>query len=434
MSEVKIIVGDSRVVLTTLADNSIDSVVTDPPYALVSIAKRFGKEGSAPAKGNDAYIRASKGFMSQTWDTGDTAHDPLFWREVYRVLKPGAHVLAFAGTRTYHRLACAIEDAGFEVRDMIAWLYGSGFPKSHNVSKSIDRAAGAEREVIGPGRWNSVKGDNAKQQDALIRPGGKHDETAPATPEAAAWEGWGTALKPAQEPIVVARKPLNGTVAANVLVHGTGALNIDGCRVEAPDGVPKFTHRGEDAANCYGDGKNGSNRTGETDTDTGRWPANVCHDGSDEVLAAFPDAPGQFAPISEDAPSSKTRNVYGERGRRSGGFAARGDPIPNGPMYVDSGSATRFFYCAKATTAERGDGNNHPTVKPIALMQWLCRLVTPPGGIVLDPFAGSGSTGVAADREGFDAIIVELSPAYAEIARKRLEKDAGLFANVEVTA
>ena len=263
--------GDSRDVLKTLADASVDSVVCDPPYALVSITKRFGKPGSKPAKG-DVYQRAASGFMSQTWDTGETAFAVEFWAEVMRVLKPGGHVVAFSGTRTYHRLACAIEDAGFEIRDMLSWLYGSGFPKSHDVSKGIDKAAGVEftarpasgvgfMGADGPGGYNVTK-------NQLTRVGEQ-------SPEAAQWSGWGTALKPACEPIVFARKPLDGTVSANVQAHGTGALNIDGCRVE---GEPVASHLGGGNRDVLGgDSLNGYSPgdAGKFLNTQGRWPANV---------------------------------------------------------------------------------------------------------------------------------------------------------------
>lgn len=376
---IELIEGDCRAVLRELPNASIDSVVTDPPYALVSISKRFGKEGSAPAQfGRDgAYRRASAGFMGKAWDTGDVAHDPVFWADVLRVLKPGGHVLAFGGTRTYHRLACAIEDGGFEIRDQIGWVYGSGFPKSHN----------------------------------------QHGD----------WEGWGTALKPAWEPIVMARRPLIGTVAANLSEHGTGALNIDGCRVDS-DGDIRRIDTGEiaRAAGVRVDAD------GDIRLDSkGRWPANLMHDGSDEVLAAFPTTTSGTFSGHRNKP--KIKNTFGE-------FALADEKGHVG----DSGSAARFFYCAKASRADRNDGlqdpgpqfqhgvtlrqientptigNTHPTVKPTELMRYLCRLVTPPGGTVLDPFMGSGSTGRGAVLEGFDFIGIEMDAGYFDIADARI--------------
>lgn len=371
--------GDSRDVLRTLPDNSIDACVTDPPYAFVSIVKRFGSKNAAPAKSNGAsgvYARASAGFMGQQWDTGEVAFAAEFWSEVYRVLKPGGHVVSFGGTRTYHRMAVAIEDAGFEIRDQIQWLYGTGFPKSHDVSKAIDRAAGAEREVVGSKL--GMPGYSDTETTGRMMPGqqtgagaGYLDITRPATPEAEQWEGWGTALKPANEPICLARKPLSEkTVALNVLKWGTGALNIDACRIETSDEDRKII-----------DSKISKNPTGKTapnvsfvpgistkSHELGRFPANVITDGSVEM--------------------------------------------PNG--------AQRFFYSAKASKADRGEGNVHPTVKPTDLMRYLCRLVTPPGGVVLDPFMGSGSTGKAAHLEGFKFVGIEREKDYFEIAKRRV--------------
>jgi DNA modification methylase len=378
--------GDCRDILKTLPTNSIDSVVTDPPYEL--------------------------GFMGKKWDNTGIAYDTSMWAEVLRVLKPGGHLLAFGGTRTYHRMVVAIEDAGFEIRDSIHWIYGSGFPKSLDVSKAIDKVNGEGDRLHKFTAWMRTTGLTARQLDditntnmgghyltaksqpaiptaalwAVIRPHiaevpgwvdelvarieaerevvGEHPNgsapggfgehrftfnskaiTAPATVEARRWEGWGTALKPAHELIVVARKPLNGTVAANVLQHGTGALNINACRIGDPPG---------------------------------RWPANVIHDGSDEVTAMFPD------------------------------------------------DTHRFFYAAKASRAERNAGlntttNNHPTVKPITLIRYLLRLVTPPNGTTLDPFAGSGTTLAAAIHENLHAIGIELTPEYHPIIQARIQ-------------
>ena len=648
--------------MNIMPPESVDSIVTDPPYHLTSIVKRFGKEGSAPAQfGTDgAYARASKGFMGKEWDGGDIAFRTEVWEAALRVAKPGAYLLAFGGTRTFHRMAVAIEDAGWEIRDTVMWVYGSGFPKSHNVGKGIDKAAGAEREVVGHGRSgrnlsrNGHKGDMAI--DELHQPPIAPDITAPATDAARQWAGWGTALKPAQEiivvarkssddtvrdtiatnllgnllqlearlwlllnasiveknlasnqtelsvvlntaqwtaekfistqgdlfalmgtrplewvlitslntvsswrstweealklgsmfitetvkspitdlkilksslseitpdfiiqaeivqhgswlhaspatmifnaalsklsatlahsaiesaisrghiphpdavdkavlnlPIIVARKPLDGTVAQNVLKHGTGAINIDGCRV------------GSETISTHSRGTNGAfpKRPGETSAEEsgrvqdqregldhserqGRWPANLIHDGSDEVLALFPDTGKSTGGRIGKKVMSNVTNVP------AGQYEA-GDP-----GYGDSGSAARFFYCAKANKSDRDEGcegmeetiaeamtgrqtgsagllrvrddgtigenpyagksgkarNHHPTVKPTALMRYCCKMVTPPNGTVLDPFCGSGSTGKAAILEGFRFIGIEKDPEYFAIANARIE-------------
>jgi len=415
--------GDCREVMKAMPDASVDSIVCDPPYEL--------------------------GFMGKGWDSSGIANDVTVWAEALRVLKPGGHLLAFSGSRTYHRMVCAIEDAGFEVRDQMMWIYGSGFPKSLDVSKAIDSAAGATRAVVGQ---HIRSGKESGTYGAMV---GNSNITAPATDAARQWDGWGTALKPAHEPICVARKPLIGTVAANVLAHGTGALNIDGCRIEAEPMRPN-TGKGALPRRYEGDEREAS--TPGQPHDLGRWPANVIHDGSAEVLAAFPMAPGQIAPVKY-GDDLKTGGIYGamKRDSRPGGFgnvgAEKGDPVPNGPQYCDTGSAARFFYCAKASKEDRNEGcgglpvktggmvsntsgqhitrrdggapgptaNHHPTVKPTDLMAHLCRLVTPPGGTVLDPFMGSGSTGKAAVLEGFNFIGIDLSAEYLAIARARIE-------------
>jgi DNA modification methylase len=333
--------GDCLDVLKTLADCSVDAIVTDPPYGL--------------------------SFMGKRWDYDVPAE--AVWVECLRVLKPGGHLLAFAGTRTQHRMAVRVEDAGFEIRDMIAWVYGSGFPKSLDVSKAIDKAAGAEREVVGlhPCPATPRVGTfNASFDTAVI--------TAPATEAAKQWEGWGTAIKPSLEPITLARKPLIGTVAANVLEHGTGGLNIGACRIGTDaggraGGAGLGYHGG-----CSQDG-------GDPRPTSGRFPANFIHDGSEEVLALL-------------------------------------------------GEAARFYYSPKASRDDRDEGlpmdqhSSHPTVKPTDLMRYLCRLITPPGGIVLDPFTGSGSTGKAAMAEGFRFIGIEREAEYIEIARARISAEA----------
>ena len=397
--------GDCRDVIRTLPDNSIDSVVTDPPYALVSIVKRFANSPRSEATENteNPYGRTGRGFMGQRWDNGETAFAVEFWAEVLRVLKPGGHIVAFSGTRTYHRMVCAIEDAGFEIRDQIGWLFGSGFPKSHDVSKGIDKQAGAQREKIATGAAVKRMIPGADQNKAgWEKTNGREYVPGielPATDDAATWQGWGTALKPAWEPICLARKPLEGTVAANVLAHGTGALNIDASRV----GTEGARNNGRKVdSDIYG--KLGAIE--RVDYGVGRFPANLIHDGSDEVLAAFPDAPGQQFASRDDQRSQG--NVYGAIAMNGKGYEPRGD----------SGSAARFFYTAKADADDRL-GSKHPTVKPLDLMQYLCRLVTPPGGTILDPFAGTGTTGEAAWREGFKAVLIEREEEYqADIARR----------------
>ena len=383
-------VGNSLDVMPTLPPSSVESIVSDPPYGL--------------------------SFMGKAWDHGVPGE--AFWREAIRVAKPGAHLLAFGGTRTFHRLAVAIEDAGWEIRDCVMWVYGSGFPKSHDVSKAIDKAAGAEREVVGSYtvRGTAAKGTHkgratsAADEGSAIGCTKDLEITAPATAEARAWDGWGTALKPAWEPVIVARKPLEGTVAENVLKYGTGAVNIDGCRVKALDGyIENAVTQGINTAQTSYEPRR-ERRTFEP-SHSGRWPANVIHDGSEEGVEGFPDDNG--------------------------------------------GSAARFFYCAKAGKADRNDGcegipkrrcatlagadtdredidpvserfrtspssNNHPTVKPTDLMRYLVRLVTPVGGVVLDPFMGSGSTGRGALLEGCRFVGIELSEDYATIARERI--------------
>jgi DNA modification methylase len=373
--------GDCLERLRELPDNSVDSVVTDPPYGL--------------------------SFMGKRWDYDVPSVD--VWAECLRVLKPGGHLLAFAGTRTQHRMAVRIEDAGFEIRDMIAWCYGSGFPKSLDVSKAIDRAAGAEREVTGT-RSSFRPKANADRDPEGFQDRSNGHTTTPATDAAKQWDGWGTALKPALEPITVARKPLSGTVAENVQQHGTGALNVDGCRVGTEDMSCQFD-RDWKQDGTFGNGKRASQGK---QPPPGRWPANLIHDGSEEVVELFPVTGASKA---SNRGTMNTGCLAGECDtgptRKEGTDGVRGHD-DNG------GSAARFFYCAKASKADRDEGNRHPTVKPTALMRYLCRLVTPPGGVVLDPFMGSGSTGKAAIAEGFRFIGCEREAEYVEIARARI--------------
>jgi len=386
----------------------VDSIVCDPPYHLTSIVKRFGKAGCAEAKDRDGlYKRASAGFMGKQWDGGDIAFRVETWALALELLKPGGHLLAFSGTRTYHRMACAIEDAGFEIRDQIGWLYGSGFPKSHDVSKGIDKASGVEVPVKAEGG-----GSVNAYGDGLNVKWGSRTPHQPFCESAQKWAGWGTALKPAWEPIVLARKPLAGTVVANVLEHGTGALNIDASRVsyanEDDFQNAKGGNSGSAARAMGGWGLKTAIPQSEKISISGRWPANVIHDGSEEVIAAFPDSDGQQRAVGPEHGARSSVNTYGDYGPRDT-FNPRGD----------GGSAARFFYSAKADASDRLQ-SKHPTVKPVDLMAYLCRLITPPGGLVLDPFAGSGTTGMACMREGFNAILIEREAEYVADIRRRL--------------
>ena len=377
-------VGDCAERLRELEPESVDAVVTDPPYGL--------------------------GFMGKAWDHAVPSAD--VWSEVLRVLKPGGHMVAFFGSRTYHRGAVAIEDAGFEIRDQLMWIYGSGFPKSLNVAIAIDKQAGATGDR---GRRCSVVGNRAQGEDVERAVGMPAHE--PITEDAKRWSGWGTALKPAHEPIVLARKPFRGTVARNVLEHGTGAINVEACRIPASDNTPAPVGK---FGRTYSLGPSGftGERDGSSD-DLGRWPANVMHDGADDVLEHFPRS--DSTPYRENVAAG---DVLPLSTRAAGGFS-------------DSGSAARFFYTAKASADDRNEElpsrmrNRHPTVKPCDLMRWLVRLIAPPGGVVLDPFMGSGSTGKAAMLEGFDFVGCELDPAHAEIAELRISGAGGLFCDME---
>lgn len=376
-------------VLIMQPPGSIDSIVTDPPYGLVSTVKRFGKKGSAPAKSDGAtgvYQRASAGFMGQQWDGTGIEKDPEFWRLCFEVLKPGGYFLAFGGTRTWHRIAGAIEDAGFEVRDTLMWLYGTGFPKSHDVSKGIDRTLGVEREIVGTRQAPGFAKANV-QHGAQNRSTTEFAEFSgeAATPEGEKWQGWGTALKPAWEPIIVARKPLIGTVAANVLAHGVGAMNIRACRIGDEVRVYKGSGAQRNKLDNHGPGDTGlglmDGRGANLEFEAiGRWPANVIGDDS---------LPQDF---------------------------------------------WRFFYGTKASKKDRNTDwqdreietkNAHPTVKPTDLMEWLVRLVTPPGGTVLDPFMGSGSTGKAARRQGLNFMGIEADKTFFQIAAERCGANDG---------
>jgi site-specific DNA-methyltransferase (adenine-specific) len=347
------------------------------------------------------------------------------WKEALRVAKPGCHLLAFGGTRTFHRLACNIEDAGWEFRDTIMWCYGSGFPKSQDVSKAIDKAAGVERKVVGKAADFARDGAKRKTDESHSKPHeeqGGHgygdrwsaDVTAPETEDAKTWHGWGSTLKPAWEPILVFRKPLIGTMAENVLKWGTGALNIDGCRVGTDGGCGGKDVSVPAVGVFAGNGGHiGGPKPSPRIDGLGRWPANLIHDGSDQVVSLFPESKSTGG-SGEASMGALGKGVYGKyalnvKGAHIGGLG-------------DSGSAARFFYCAKASKSDRGEGNNHPTVKPHGLMCFLCRLVTPPNGTVLDPFMGSGSTGKAAVKERFNFIGIDREAQYVEIARKRIDE------------
>jgi len=498
---IRLLQGKCEEVMRSIPDNSIDAVVCDPPYGLEFMGKEFDKLGEGEAQ--------------TQWH--------LRWtREAFRVLKPGGFILAFGGTRTYHRLAVAIEDAGFEIRDQIQWLYGSGFPKSLNVSKAIDKAAGAEREVVG---FREKSNNTVSSRQHLGETDGKaadgrdmakakayqdlggFDITAPATEAAKQWDGWGTALKPANEPICVARKPLGEkTVAANVLRHGTGALNIDGCRIGTTvETWPKSRSFQNGISSGYTAGveKTETQQTGAAPP--GRWPANVIlsHSAGCELIGTKDvKGAGHWTQKREtgdgniysggwgrteldegnklaNADGMETVEAYqcapgcpvAELDRQSGVLKSGGgvkNPGKNNPYgndrtwsvsntkgnsagvsHASTGGASRFFYCAKASKAERDAGledrvpeivndgrqtsidnpyqrgdtlrqNTHPTVKPIKLMRYLSRLVCRPGGVVLDPFMGSGTTGIACKLEGLRFIGIEMNPEYFAIAEKRI--------------
>ncbi len=393
------------------AGEQFDSCVTDAPYHLGSIVARFGGEGAAPAKRGKtgAYVRASRGFMEQSWDKGDIAFRRSTWRLVYDLLKPGAMLAAFSGTRSYHRMATAIEDAGFVVLDMVQWQYGSGFPKNYNVAKAIDKAVGA----IGP----------------------YPEPWRPISDLALEYFSMGTALKPAQEPICIAMKPREGSILENLALHGTGVFNIDACRVEMEEQLRVGACKLWSHSRMQASGFFGTVKPGTEGHDLGRWPANVIHDGSEEVTRLYPTEAGQRGIVRGDEPSMVTAGIFGT-------FAAR----VVGPSHdLDRGSAARFFYSGKAKPGERvtrcescetrymgtreqccgRELQTHPTVKPVDPMRWLVRLITPPRGRVLDPFAGTGTTGIAAQREGMRCTLIEADPLFVGDIEFRLGRLAG---------
>lgn len=406
--------------LKKIPDSSIEAVCTDPPYGL-SKQPNIAEVMQHWLNG-DKYEHKSTGFCGAKWDS--FVPGPEYWREVLRVLKPGGHAVVFAGTRTQDLMSIALRFAGFEIRETIMWVYGSGMPKSLDVSKAIDKSFGAKRtEVIGKSNRHNSRpfGSGEGDADYGTYSGGVPDILAPATDEAKQWQGWGTALKPAYEPIILVRKPLEGTVAQNVLKWGCGGINVDECRVELANEADKaqfeFNHAvGTRLPEEYADKKLGLHeggwmqQVGEKEMPTGRWPGNLAHDGSDEVVEMFPNSKGQSGYVNDSKRS--TKNCYG-------------DPADNGKEYEprgDSGSAARFFYSSKATKKDRGEGNTHPTVKPVKLMEWLVKMITPTNGKCLDPFMGSGSTGIAAIRTGRKFIGIEMDEGYFQIAKKRIEE------------
>jgi DNA modification methylase len=420
----KILVGNNLDILPTLPDNSVDSIVTDPPYEL--------------------------GFMGKKWDSTGIAYSVELWSECLRVLKPGGHLLAFSGSRTYHRMTLAIEDVGFEIRDMISWISNKTFPKSQNIAKAIGKQAGARGHVA---KGFLVAGEYNNRQ--LQGPDTTYQDPALVTPEAKQWDGWGTGLKPTVEPIVMARKPVEGTVANNVLTYGTGGLNIDGSRIGTEERTHNWAGRSGALTQERSDAAAGmfaGNGDGST-TVQGRWPANLILD--------------EYAAELLDEQSGKVRSNHNKTNDKSGfGDSYVGGTLTrpvSGPMYSDSGGASRFFYVAKASKRDRneglehlpleqvafgGHGNNepdgmtqqlvhaprqnfHPTVKPTTLMEYLIKLVTQPGGTVLDPFTGSGSTGKAAVLNGFDFIGIEMTKDYVPIIEGRLKHAEKVFAENE---
>lgn len=471
--------GDNRLTLRRLIDEGVrvHSVVTDPPYGLVSIQKRFGKEGSKAArtdKNDGSFARLSGGFMGKKWDGTGIERDPEFWQLIYDILLPGGYVFAFSGSRTGHWQACAMELAGFIMHPMHGWCFGSGFPKAHAADKAIDKALGVQGGFVAegnpvkrmiPGADQHATGSWEKNNDREYQPG----SYVPGSPEAAEWEGWayGTqAQKPALEPIYLGQKPFDcKTGAANILKHGVGAVNIDGCRVPTSENLNGGAYAKSGGRKAMdGDEREGAalgmfqpGKTAEVEfvQPEGRHPANLILDGSPEVVAMFPARAGAAAPVKGTEPSGVTKEIYGKfNGRTAGTF------------FNDEGSAARFFhqfpryacercldegwvvenqsygnpygeqvpcecggplnpgdpliYHGKAGKTDRA-GGNHPTVKPIALMQYLIRHITPPGGTVLDPFAGSGTTAEAARREGVDCILMEAETEYIEFLEKRFD-------------
>lgn len=457
MSSVTLHPGDNRESLRRLIADGVrvHSVVTDPPYGLVSVVKRFGKEGAVPAQfgTNGAFARASKGFMGSVWDGTGIERDPEFWALIYEILLPGGYVFAFSGSRTGHWQACAMELAGFIMHPMHGWVYGSGFPKAHAADKAIDQHLGMKGGFIAEGDpvKRMIPGADQHKDGSWIKDNGREYQPGtyvPASPEAAEWEGWayGTqAQKPAFEPIYLGQKPFSEkTGAANILKHGVGAVNIDGCRVTTDDNLNggAYAENGNRSESPSLHAGSRMNVVGKTVGTTfvqpgGRHPANLILDGSPEVVAMFPNTKSGKPGIMRKGTNDGA--CYGAESRAPGtpmtGFGDEGSAarffhrfVPTLEDYqlaiaagiIGEDRADPLFYHAKAGKSDRA-GSKHPTVKPIALMQYLIRHITPPGGTVLDPFAGSGTTSEAARREGFDCILMEAEPKYLDFLNARFD-------------
>jgi site-specific DNA-methyltransferase (adenine-specific) len=393
-----------------MKDNSIDSIVTDPPYGLgkepdiVEVMKSWIETGYHKIQGS--------GFMGKEWDS--FVPQPIVWKEIYRVLKPGGHILCFSGTRTVDWMGMSLRFAGFEIRDTLAWIYGSGFPKSLNIGKAIDVIQGNEREVLGNNGTRPIQ----TREENIITKGNTE------------WEGWGTALKPALEPIILARKPISEkTIAENVLRWGTGGINIDDCRIDYSNNddsrIGKEYKHNAKAGLEIGNHKN--NKDGQEQllhNPEGRFPANVLHDGSEEVIQNFPYSKSSGG----SGQATKQKSGYKNNGIQFSGYK-QGYEADGLGGYRDEGSASRFFYCAKASQEERIMGlydnnekqNFHPTVKPLKLMRYLCKLITPKNGVILDPFMGSGTTGMSAILENFNFIGIEKEKEYFELSNQRIK-------------
>ena len=458
----QLLLGDCLDRLRELPDSSVDSIVTDPPYGLSKQPDMM--EVLRHWMAGDDYKHKGKGFMGKSWDS--FVPGPSVWKECLRVLKPGGHLLCFAGARTQDMMGLAIRLAGFELRENLMWVFGSGFPKSHDISKAIDKAAGVKRNVVGTKITGKANAPRAGGRNYVDCAGGQMEVpvTAPATEAAKQWDGWGSALKPAYEPVIMARKPLDGTLAQNTLKHGCGGINVDGCRIGTrTENESGWSKTGSKASKNRSMSGANYDRAAKDEAGTGRFPANLIHDGSEEVVACFPETGKSGVAVRRNGNQSRgmfpvsiatgSANVgFGDSGSAARFFKACPD---NDPEDIE---ARRIIYYAKASKRDRDEGceslpskesvypgansldaegnrlradgsiipplrakNFHPTVKGTALMRYLCRLVTPPNGIVLDPFMGSGSTGKAAMLEGFNFIGIEREPEYMQIAEARIE-------------